>query len=54
MISLLSPLAPTIPTDVPDFVAICAAEGKIDMCCLLPIVGLLTLNTCDYPVLTKL
>ncbi|KIM95312.1 hypothetical protein OIDMADRAFT_171502 [Oidiodendron maius Zn] len=28
---------PTTPTDVPDFVAICAAEGKIDMCCLLPI-----------------
>ncbi|TAQ87922.1 hypothetical protein B7494_g3768 [Chlorociboria aeruginascens] len=28
---------PSEPTDIDDFVNICAAVGKIDMCCLLPI-----------------
>ncbi|RFU31451.1 hypothetical protein B7463_g4895, partial [Scytalidium lignicola] len=30
---------PTLPTDISDFVNICAAIGKIDMCCILPILG---------------
>ncbi|EPE32491.1 Hydrophobin II, HfbII [Glarea lozoyensis ATCC 20868] len=30
---------PTIPTSVPDFNDICASIGKINMCCILPILG---------------
>ncbi|KAG0649972.1 Cryparin [Hyphodiscus hymeniophilus] len=30
---------PSTPTDLADFVSICAAVGKIDMCCDLPILG---------------
>ncbi|KAG9233865.1 Bhp2, hydrophobin class II [Amylocarpus encephaloides] len=28
---------PTLPTTIPDFNDICAGIGKINMCCLLPI-----------------
>ncbi|PQE33816.1 hypothetical protein CJF32_00011057 [Rutstroemia sp. NJR-2017a WRK4] len=28
---------PSVPTDIPDFNAICASVGKIDMCCDIPI-----------------
>ncbi|KAH8809275.1 Bhp2, hydrophobin class II [Xylogone sp. PMI_703] len=28
---------PSTPTDAADFTNICAAIGKIDMCCLLPV-----------------
>ncbi|KAE8443058.1 hypothetical protein EG329_002381 [Mollisiaceae sp. DMI_Dod_QoI] len=30
---------PSVPTTVDNFTAICAAIGKIDMCCDIPILG---------------
>ncbi|CZR60837.1 related to trihydrophobin precursor [Phialocephala subalpina] len=37
---------PEVPTTVADFTSICAAIGKIDMCCLIPILeqGLICSN----------
>ncbi|TVY34300.1 Cryparin [Lachnellula subtilissima] len=39
---------PTLPANGTDFANICAAEGQIDMCCLIPILdqGLL----CQVPI----